>query len=184
FAGYTDTALALLENGAADNAKNREGRTALFWATLSNHRETLQALMARGADINGKDSEGRTPLFWASLPGYTDITRALLATGAHAASGKPVSSPTAKPDAAKSAGSSPTAKPDAAKSAGSSPTAKPDAAKSAGSSSATPAAPSAAGTPKSEILNQKLLQAAEAGDTTEVLSLIRDGAGVNARGST
>ena len=103
---------------------------------------------------------------------------------AHAASGKPVSSPTAKPDAAKSAGSSPTAKPDAAKSAGSSPTAKPDAAKSAGSSSATPAAPSAAGTPKSEILNQKLLQAAEAGDTTEVLSLIRDGAGVNARGST
>ena len=50
--------------------------------------------------------------------------------------------------------------------------------------SQTPAASSAAGTPKSEILNQKLLQAAEAGDTTEVLSLIRDGAGVNARGST
>src|SRR5438270_459257 len=196
--GYTNIIRALLGKGAHVNSKDNYGWTPLMAAVDLGQVDSVKLLLQKGADGQVRGKDGSTALRLAQKYKNDSIVALLRNASrevpaknpsgskgsAHAASGKPVSSPTAKPDAAKSAGSSPTAKPDAAKSAGSSPTAKPDAAKSAGSSSATPAAPSAAGTPKSEILNQKLLQAAEAGDTTEVLSLIRDGAGVNARGST
>jgi ankyrin repeat protein len=59
----------LLSHGAAINARDRSGRTALHHAvsagdeaTAAQRLDTVRFLLAHGADANAKDSEGRTPL--------------------------------------------------------------------------------------------------------------------------
>ncbi len=52
----------LITKGANVNAKNPNGRTPLFNATVEGSKETAELLIAKGADVNAKDPDGETPL--------------------------------------------------------------------------------------------------------------------------
>jgi ankyrin repeat protein len=190
FSGRKETLRILVAKGADVKAKDNEGRTALFWAASSGYTDAVRALLAKGASVNAKDTHGWTPIMSAADLGHLDTVRALLEGGAdpnvHGKDGNTAQSLAKKYkyDDIVSLLQSST---QAAHGKGPSDTGP---GKSGGHPSTTEAAPLRAGpttTPalsKSELLNQKLLQAAEGGDTAEVLSLIRDGAGVNAIGDT
>lgn len=168
--GYTDTVRALLEKGAPANAKDSHGWTALMIAADLGHIDTVRALLEKGADVHARSKDGNTAQSLAEKYKYDNIV-ALLQNAARAPQDKSpndTSGSTLAGSAGNSAGASVPA----------------PGTKKANSPSA-PVSPSITRAPsKSEILNQKLLQAAGAGDTAEVLSLIREGAGVNASGAT
>ena len=63
----------LITKGANVNAKNPNGRTTLFNATVEGSKETAELLIAKGADVNAKAEGGETPLDWAiKNPPYSE----------------------------------------------------------------------------------------------------------------
>lgn len=74
-----------LEAGATVNAKDRNGKNALFYA-LSDYSgivvEIVRALIAAGANVNDADPNGHTPLMLAAHKQSMDAVRMLLAAGA------------------------------------------------------------------------------------------------------
>jgi ankyrin repeat protein len=70
---------ALLQKGAAPNAKLPDGTSALMEATVADDAGMLRALLDRGADVNTKNQAGATALMWAA--GDLDKTRLLLQRG-------------------------------------------------------------------------------------------------------
>lgn len=97
-AGHAQVAAALLDAGAAVNARNDLGVTALHRAVGAGDVATVDLLLARRANPNLPDSRGLTPLHWAARNKYKDpegpipgarqrterIVSALLRTGADA----------------------------------------------------------------------------------------------------
>ncbi len=167
--GDADTAKTLLEKGARPNAKDSHGWTPLMSAADLGHLDTVRVLVAKGADIQVKDKDGNTAMSLAEKYKFTEIV-AILQGASHPAQEKNAKEPSksSSPVGTSSGAVTPAA-----------------GTKNSKASSTSPAQPSAIPVPsKSELLNEKLLQAAESGDTAEVLSLIRDGAGVNAVGNT
>ena len=74
----------LLKNGANRNARDTEGRTSLFYATVRNNLEIVQLLIKEGADLNICCSEDNfSPLMIALGNGYNDISNVLLQNGAN-----------------------------------------------------------------------------------------------------
>jgi ankyrin repeat protein len=71
---------ALLQKGAAPNAKLPDGTSALMEATVAGDTGMLRALLDRGAEVNTKNQAGATALIWAA--GDLDKTRLLLQRGA------------------------------------------------------------------------------------------------------
>lgn len=63
----TDLAPALLARGAAINSVNKQGKTPLHLAVLSNDTPRVQSLLAAHADPNSCDQEGHTALHLAIL---------------------------------------------------------------------------------------------------------------------
>lgn len=195
FSRRTDTLRALVIKGADVNARDYEGRTTLFWAASSGYTDIVHVLLEKGAYVNARDGHGWTALMTAADLGHPDTVRALLDKGAdvhvHGKDGSTAQSLAEKYKYTevvamlqKAARGPQDKRPDVAP--GSSPSAtgpKPDS-KNPTEASARVNSTAAPALSKSEILNQKILRAAEAGDTAEVLSLIREGAGVNARGAT
>jgi ankyrin repeat protein len=80
--GYNEVVRMLLEGGAAVDAKDKEGRTPLFFLASSKpgkwNTETLRLLVAFGANIECRDSTERTPLLWAATTGNAMLAKALL----------------------------------------------------------------------------------------------------------
>lgn len=80
---------ALLEQGAAVNATDDEGKTPLilaFWVGGSSKDiEIIKLLLAQGADINIKAEDGTTALYCAVQSGEDDFIELLLDAGADAA---------------------------------------------------------------------------------------------------
>lgn len=64
------------------NAKDRDDRTALMYASRKGRVEVVRALLAAKADVNAKDKDGSTALMWASVGGHVEVVRALLAAKA------------------------------------------------------------------------------------------------------
>ena len=58
---------ALVHGGVDVNTKNREGLTALSWASMMGLPAQVRELLALGANVNHADTFGMTPLLWASL---------------------------------------------------------------------------------------------------------------------
>jgi len=73
----------LINKGAAVNAKDKDGWTALMDASFgAGHREVVELLLAHGADVNAKNNNGDTALSLASQNGHEDIEELLLKAGA------------------------------------------------------------------------------------------------------
>ena len=51
-----------LAAGTDVNAKDKRGRTPLYWAAVGDHNEIAELLIAKGADVNAKNKDGDTPL--------------------------------------------------------------------------------------------------------------------------
>jgi len=83
--GNTETALALIANGADVKAIDNEGFTPLHRAAKSSYTETALALIEKGADVNATDQNGRRrPLHQAAIAGgNTEIALALIEKGAN-----------------------------------------------------------------------------------------------------
>lgn len=72
---------AMLAHHANISAKDSEGRTALRWAVVSDHRQTVRVLVEHGANANAVESGGWTPLMAACYAGSPDSVRLLLEHG-------------------------------------------------------------------------------------------------------
>jgi len=73
---------ALLEQGADVNAKDKQGKTALFYAVENNHKDIVELLIAKGADVNAKEDGGYTPLYYAFWSKNKDLITLLISKGA------------------------------------------------------------------------------------------------------
>jgi ankyrin repeat protein len=65
------------------DARDKQGRTALFFAALAGHDEFVSVLLRTGQKVNvdAKDKGGMTPLWWASRHGHDKVVEVLLETG-------------------------------------------------------------------------------------------------------
>jgi len=72
----TEFARLLLERGAAVNAMDEAGRTALMIAAANGQTETVKLLIEAGADVNAKDHDGGTALIYL-IEGYVSLMQRL-----------------------------------------------------------------------------------------------------------
>ncbi|PNH11371.1 Serine/threonine-protein kinase TNNI3K [Tetrabaena socialis] len=63
----------------------RNGWTALHYASLNGSKEVVEALLRAGADMAAKGKDGWTALHYASLKGSKEVVEALLRAGADVA---------------------------------------------------------------------------------------------------
>ena len=80
--GALKSAEVLLENGAALEAKNQDGNTALFEASGANEAEVLKLLIDRGCLMDGKDNNGDTVLLKTVNAGHIECLQILIEAGA------------------------------------------------------------------------------------------------------
>ena len=82
--GHADTALLLLDRGAAVTAKSDKNETALLLAAYFGHGPVIALLLERGAaaQLEVADSGGQTPLLVAAMNGHSVAVSLLLAAGA------------------------------------------------------------------------------------------------------
>lgn len=64
-------------------AHDRDGNTALIWASRKGCVEICRLLLDRGADLEAEDVDKKTALIWASQLSHEQICRMLLDRGAH-----------------------------------------------------------------------------------------------------
>ena len=79
-----------LADGAAVNARNRIGETALVIALKNDQPALAMRMLDAGADVNLAAVNGVTPLMAASHAGQTEIVRRLLASGADVVRRRPL----------------------------------------------------------------------------------------------
>jgi len=80
--GCEKEARALLDRGAAIDAKDREGKTALVKAAEANKLMMMRLLLERGADPNARAVDGSTPLLYAAEQDRGPAVALLLERGA------------------------------------------------------------------------------------------------------
>jgi hypothetical protein len=81
--GDVRQAALLLDQGAAVDARDEEGRTPLMLAVARGRLEVVRLLLARGADPNAADNSGRTPLQQARAGNLREVAVLLEQAGAH-----------------------------------------------------------------------------------------------------
>ena len=67
----------LLDAGAAINARDEDGRTALMLAAMEGHLDTVAALLDAGADVEARDNDGKTAQDLATAEGQNEIVQVL-----------------------------------------------------------------------------------------------------------
>ncbi|KAI8788179.1 ankyrin-3 [Biomphalaria glabrata] len=76
--GYTEKGVELIKTGANVNKSNRNGLTALMFASMFHNVGLVKILIQHGADVNLKDRRHINALMWTVLQGHTDIVQILL----------------------------------------------------------------------------------------------------------
>jgi hypothetical protein len=72
----------LLHKGADENAKEKNGDTALIIATRGRNTDIVKLLINAGADVNANNNIGDTALIVASRGGKADVVELLIEAGA------------------------------------------------------------------------------------------------------
>jgi ankyrin repeat protein len=80
--GCEAEARTLLDRGAAVDARDREGKTALAKAAEADKLPLIRLLLERGADANARAVDGSTPLFYAAEQDRGAVVALLLERGA------------------------------------------------------------------------------------------------------
>ncbi|CAM9513677.1 unnamed protein product [Chrysoparadoxa australica] len=80
--GRNDVLQLLLHHGAALNARNNLGDTALMHAVIFHKSECAMSLLKAGADVSLRNHEGLTALHYACAEGLVEVTERLLQLGA------------------------------------------------------------------------------------------------------
>ncbi|MFF4338334.1 ankyrin repeat domain-containing protein [Kitasatospora sp. NPDC001540] len=76
--GDLDAARAALADGAAPEARDAHGRTALLLAALADHVPVAELLVAAGADPDARDEREDSPWLVTGVTGSVPMMRALL----------------------------------------------------------------------------------------------------------
>jgi len=77
-----DALLALLQAGAAVDARDKDGWTPLHLSAEKGHTDALLALLQAGSAVDAKDNEGRTALDIAKRYQEAEVVAMLRAAGA------------------------------------------------------------------------------------------------------
>lgn len=72
----------LLDQGGSLDATDKDGWTALMWASWSGLPKVAETLLSRGAAVGNADRQGNTALTIAAQRGNADIVKSLLEKGA------------------------------------------------------------------------------------------------------
>jgi ankyrin repeat protein len=73
----------LIQTGShPDGYKNKDGWTALIWASCNGHAEVVKFLLSNGANPDVQGYDGWSALLWASHNGYAQVAVMLLDHGA------------------------------------------------------------------------------------------------------
>ena len=80
--GRIERVLSNLDQGAAPDAVDPDGRTALMMAAYNGHTETAMLLLDRGAKVDAVDLMGRTALMYAASGPFAPTVELLIARGA------------------------------------------------------------------------------------------------------
>ena len=72
----------LIEAGANVNVVDKDGETALLWASFWRCSNVVKILIEAGADVNAVDNFRYTALHFASLWGRREIVKMLIEAGA------------------------------------------------------------------------------------------------------
>lgn len=83
-AGETEMMRRLLVAGAAPDARNGDGNTALWMACVGRRLEAIDLLLASGAALDSQNDTGATALMYAASAGLADVVAHLMAHGADA----------------------------------------------------------------------------------------------------
>ena len=76
------TVRTLIADGAAVNARQADGATALHWAAYRDDHEVAELLLGAGADVAAANELGATPLWLAASNGSAQMVERLLDAGA------------------------------------------------------------------------------------------------------
>jgi ankyrin repeat protein len=61
------------------NQQNKDGNTALMWASHQGHQEIVQILLNKeNINVNQQDKDGFTALMWACMKGQKEIVQMFL----------------------------------------------------------------------------------------------------------
>ena len=83
FEGDTEAVKSAVESGADVNAKDKDGKTALMYASERGFEDIVRYLLnQKGIDINARDSGGKTALIYATEKGRAEIVKLLKTAGA------------------------------------------------------------------------------------------------------
>jgi ankyrin repeat protein len=80
--GRIERVRSSLDQGAAPDAIDPDGRTALMMAAYNGHTETVKLLLDRGAKVNAVDLMGRTALMYAASGPFAPTVQLLITRGA------------------------------------------------------------------------------------------------------
>jgi ankyrin repeat protein len=73
----------LVSKGADVSLRDKDGWTALMWASWSGMDKFAKELIARGADVNAADRQGNTALMLASFEAHQPVVQLLVEKGAN-----------------------------------------------------------------------------------------------------
>lgn len=80
--GDADAIAALIAAGAALEARNKDGNTAVWMACVGHQLPAIAALVAAGIDLDNRNDNGATALMYAASTGKAAVVDALLKAGA------------------------------------------------------------------------------------------------------